>query len=260
LRSTARTTDAPERTITLEGTFNARDIGGYSTVTGQQVRWRRILRAGHLHRLTARDITTLSEIGVRTVCDLRSDTELEWTGTGPLHEHGVVTHVHHSFLGRDAQEYDARFPAERSARRAMWLERGYEPMLEHAAAPIASMFGLLAEEQRYPVIIHCVAGKDRTGVMAALVLRVLGVPDEQIVADYALTADHRPDPDTMRQMMADYGRNLDDFAGDIWQAPAQVMGATLRALDERFGSTEGYLERIGVPRQDIEALRRIMLE
>jgi protein tyrosine/serine phosphatase len=251
---------APSRTIALEGAFNARDIGGYITDNGRQVRWRRILRTGHLHRLTPQDMEQLREIGVRTVCDLRSDTELEWTGTGPLHEHGVVTHVHHSFFGRDSREYDARFPADRAERRRFWLERGYEPMLEHAAAPIASMFGLLAEQQRYPVVIHCVAGKDRTGVMSALVLRVLGVPDEQIVADYALTVDHRPDPDTLRQMMADYGRNIDDFAGDIWQAPAEVMASTLRALDERFGSTDGYLEQIGVPRQDIEALRCIMLE
>lgn len=252
-------TDDGSRVLKLEGAFNARDLGGLPAGGGRTIRRQRIFRTGHLHRLTTADIAVLHEVGVRTVCDLRSDNELEWTGTGPLFERGVVTHHHAPFLGPHSAAYDAMFPTDPDERWRFWMERGYEPMLEVAAPAIASLFALLAEEERYPLVIHCVAGKDRTGLLSALILRVLGVDDELIVADYAATAEIRPSPGTLRQMLGDYGRNIDDLPRDVWQSPPEVMRSTLRTLDERFGSTEHYLAEIGVFDEHVEALRSIML-
>jgi protein-tyrosine phosphatase len=250
----------PRRELSLEGAFNVRDLGGYPTADGRRTRWRRLYRSGHLHRLTERDIDQVHELGIRTVLDLRSDEELSWTGVGRLYERGVIRHHHLPFF-RSTTAYNGTDPDEIAARRKLWLARGYERMLETAAPAIAALFATLAEEDRYPIVFHCAAGKDRTGVLAALILRVLNVPDEAVVADYALTAEHRPAPDVLRQMMADYGNDLAERPIDeIWQAPAEVMAATLRGIDERYGSTFGYLAVIGVSESHIDAIRSILRE
>ncbi len=237
-----------------------RDLGGYPAADGRRTRWRTLFRAGHLHRLTERDIEQLHGLGVRTVLDLRSDEELAWTGIGRLYERGTIQHLHQPFF-RSTTAYNGTDPDEIAARRAAWLARGYERMLETAAPAIAMLFGPLAEAERYPLVFHCVAGKDRTGVLSALVLRVLGVPDDIIVADYALTLEYRPALDILRRMMADYGGDLaDQPPQEIWQAPAEVMAATLRGIDERHDSTVGYLEEIGVSAAQLDALRAILLE
>jgi protein tyrosine/serine phosphatase len=248
------------RTLRLEGAFNARDLGGYQTADGQQTRWRRLFRSGHLHRLAPDDIDHFHELGIRTVVDLRSDDELAWTGSGPLFERGVIRHVHRPFLGPSATAFNDAQPEDQEARRAAWFARGYERMLDTAGTAIASLFALLADDDNYPLVYHCVAGKDRTGVLSALILRALGVPDDAVVADYALTMEHRPAPDVLRQMLADYGTDIDLAPYDVWQAPAAVMQVTLRVIDERFGSTAGYLASIGVDGAHLAALRAIMLE
>jgi protein tyrosine/serine phosphatase len=120
---------------------------------------------------------------------------------------------------------------------------------------------LLSHEESYPLLIHCAAGKDRTGVITALVLRTLGVADADIVHDYALTGEQRPDPEVLRAFLADYGVVLDEESDwDPWQTPPQVMESTLRILDERWGSTDGYLASIGVTQANIDAVRAHLLE
>lgn len=247
------------RVLVLEGAFNARDLGGLRAHDGRVVRRRRILRSANLHRLTTADVDLLHELGVRTVFDLRSDDEVRWTGTGPLYERGVVIWQQRAFYGPSIVQTESDMTPEERRRR--WLERGYESMLEIAAPAIADIFARLAEDDTYPLMIHCVAGKDRTGVLSALILRTLGVPDADIVHDYALTAEHRPDDATLREMMADYGIILEERPNfDPWQTPPQVMEATLRVLDERWNGHEGYLRQAGVSDAQLRALRELMLQ
>jgi protein-tyrosine phosphatase len=248
------------RTLVLEGAFNARDLGGFRTRDGHQTRWRRIFRSAHLHRLTPNDIARIQELGVRTVCDLRSADEISWTGIGPLFEGGMVTHVHHPFFGESVRNYNDRRPTDIEERRAHWHERGYESVLEMAGPTIADMFALLADIEQYPLFVHCVAGKDRTGVLSALILRALGVDDQDIIDDYALTARIRPPEELLRQMLRENGVDPDTVREDPWQAPPVVMESTLRIIDEQYGSTEDYLSAIGVPADHLAALREIMLE
>lgn len=253
-------TVSAERTIVLEGAFNARDLGGFRTRDGFQTRWRRVIRTAHLHRLTPADVQQMHDIGVRTVCDLRSDDEVSWTGIGPLFESGAVTHVHQPFFGSSVRNYNDSRPRDIEERRADWHARGYESVLSMAAPAIANMFALMTELDRYALVIHCVAGKDRTGLLTALLLRVLGVPDEDIVDDYALTARIRPPDHLLRLMLRENGVDPDTVREDPWQAPAIVMESTLRVLDGTYGSTEGYLSEIGVPGEHLAALRELMLE
>lgn len=251
---------APQRTLILEGAFNARDLGGFRTVEGYTTRFRRIFRSAHLHRLTATDITQVRQLGVRTVCDLRSADEISWTGIGPLFEDGTVTHIHQPFFGDSVNNYNSSRPHDIEERRTLWHARGYESVLEMAGPAIAEMFALLANTDRYPLFVHCVAGKDRTGVLSALILRVLGVPDNDIVDDYALTARVRPPEEMLRRMLRENGVDPDKVREDPWQAPPVVMESTLRILDEIYGSTRAYLSQIGVPDDHVDALREIMLE
>jgi len=248
------------RTLVLEGAFNGRDLGGLETRDGRRVRTKRIYRTANLQRLTEPDIELIHELGVRTVCDLRSHEELDWSGPSPLLERGVIAHAHHPFFDQ-TRGHSELHPDDPELRQRLWLERGYERMLDVSGAAIRDVFGLLAREQSYPLLIHCAAGKDRTGVISALILRSLGVADADITHDYTLSAEQRPDSDVLRTFLADNGVVLDeDSAWDPWQAPPQVMEGTLRVLDERWGSTNGYLESIGVTQADIEALPQNMLE
>jgi protein-tyrosine phosphatase len=230
------------------------------TKDGLQTRWRRVFRSAHLHRLTPSDIDQMQALGVRTVCDLRSADEISWTGIGPLFESGAVTHVHQPFFGDSVRNYNDSRPRDIGERRAAWHARGYESMLEMAAPSIVRMFALMSDLDHYALVIHCVAGKDRTGVLSALTLRVLGVSDEDIIDDYTLTARIRPPEELLRMMLRENGVDPDKVREDPWQAPPVVMEATLRVLDETYGSTEGYLSAIGVPDEHLAALRELMLE
>lgn len=248
------------RTLVLEGAFNARDLGGFETPDGRTVRTRRIYRTANLQRLTDADVALIHELGIRTVCDLRSDEELDWTGPSPLLERGVIMHAHHPFFDQTTGHSELH-PDDPELRQRLWLERGYERMLDISGAAMRDVFGLLTHEESYPLLIHCAAGKDRTGVISALILRALGVADADIVHDYTLSGEQRPAPDVLRAFLADYGVVLDDDSDwDPWQTPPQVMESTLRILDERWGSTEGFLTSIGVSESDIAALRAHMLE
>jgi protein-tyrosine phosphatase len=257
--SDARTTSTT-RTLVFEGAFNARDLGGLTTGDGRRVRTRRIFRSANLQRLTEADVALIHELGLRTVCDLRSDEEQDWTGPGPLLERGKIAHAHHPFFDQTTGHSELH-PDDPELRQRLWLERGYERMLEISGAAIADIFRLLAREDAYPLLFHCAAGKDRTGVLSALILRTLGVSDADIIDDYTLSAAQRPSFEVLRAFLADYGVVIDDVSDwDPWQAPPEVMTSTLRILDERWGSDTHYLKAHGVSDAEIAALRNHMLE
>ena len=254
----------PQRTLALQGAFNARDLGGYPTADGvAMTRWRMALRTANLFRLSDADVDLLHELGLRTVLDLRSPDEIGRTGTSALFGRGAVRYQHFPFLGPDAHARNAMAGADPEERRRNWRERGYEGMLDSAAPLLPALFEVLADPDSYPLIFHCVAGKDRTGLLAALVLRTLGVPDDVIVTDYALTSEHRPSRELLSQMLMDHGvpaAEVEQRVDRVWQSPPEVMQSTLAVIDARFGSTAGLLEQIGVPDEHLAALREILLE
>lgn len=252
-----------QRTLALQGAFNARDLGGYLTSEGAMTRWRMALRTANLFRLTDADVDLLHELGLRTVLDLRSPDEIGRTGTSSLFGRGVVRYQHYPFLGPDSQVWNAQAAADPAERRRIWRERGYEGMLDTAAPLLSPLFAVLADPDSYPLIFHCVAGKDRTGLLAALVLRTLGVPDDVIVADYALTAEHRPSRELLAQMLIDHGipaSEVEQRVDRVWQSPPEVMQSTLTVIDARYGSTAGLLEHLGIPDEHVAALREILLQ
>jgi protein-tyrosine phosphatase len=234
------------RRIALPGTLNLRDLGGYPTSDGGTVRWRTLLRSDALHRLDDTGRAALVGFGLRTVIDLRTDEE---ASCAPSALDGTGARVFHVPLFR--AEAIGTLPPE--------LAAVYRHMIDDRGAAIAEAVGRLSVGGALPGLIHCSAGKDRTGLVAALVLEVIGVPDEIIAVDYAMSAENL-DAD-MAQVMSRIqaisgGQGLD--LGVLGSPPELILEALARVRDQA-GSVAGYLIRNGLPRPAIESLRSALV-
>src|SRR4051812_1374897 len=173
--------DPYPRNLGFSRTYNFRDVGGYSGLDGRTVRWRRLFRSDALHRLTEDDADDFAELGIRTVIDLRRPFEIEKYGRvaeryGLDYRNLVLEHV-------DWEDVE-HSPDVRHER---WLADRYLNFAEDGREGILASLRVIADPGAAPVIVHCMAGKDRTGTVCALTLSLLGVSDADITADYALT-------------------------------------------------------------------------
>jgi protein-tyrosine phosphatase len=257
----------PARDIRLVGLHNLRDLGGYETRSGQVTRWRRVLRADSLHKLTPEARDELIALGVKTVIDLRHADELEG-GPNVLADHADVRYINvplFAGLSRSAADLahssgDTRNDAGSSQAAPPDLEMLYKGALERCRDAFREVITALSEPGDGVVLFHCTAGKDRTGLIAALVLGVLGVPDETIIADYALTAE-RIEP-LLIELRADAlakGHDLGWYNRLLSAEPA-TMQATLEYLRAQYGGIGGYLETLGLDPSWREGLRARLLE
>jgi protein-tyrosine phosphatase len=244
------TVGAVDRTLSFTSMFNFRDVGGYAGHDGRTVRWRRLFRSDSLHRLDGADGDAFAALGVRTVVDLRRPHEVNRDGRVPPYVGLGYHHIHPEHQDWDEIPYEERLGVAR------YLANRYADLTEQGAAGIATAVGVIADEDTAPVVVHCVAGKDRTGVVCALTLSVLGVRDEDIAADYALstaasarfTAWLRTQKLIKREIPQPY-----------FSSPADAMILFLRELRERHGSVEGYLRGAGLAASDLKALRTHLL-
>lgn len=231
--------------------FNLRDLGGYDGADGRTVRWRTLFRGDGVHRL---DPAVFEQLAIRTVLDLRTMAEIEERGRADQGAHDW----HH--LPVLETTWDASWVTpEQSAER--FLADRYLVMLEEGGPSLATALGLLAHPDRVPALFHCAAGKDRTGVLAALVLSLLGVDDDVIAADYGLS--RLGMERLVEYVRANYPERLDTMADQpaaFLDAPEAAMGLFLTDLRSRHGSVEGYVASIGVSASTIDALRDNILE
>jgi hypothetical protein len=249
--------EAMERLIPLDGAFNFRDLGGYPVAGGQVTRWGRLFRSDTLHELSPADVATLRSLGLATIIDLRTTRELARTGRGPLGPEPV--RYHHLSVIREGAEREA--PGEAvAAPAAEDLSERYLWYLDVGGPALARALVLLGEADNYPLVFHCAAGKDRTGVLAALVLDIVGVEATDIVADYLITESrmelilgrYRSDPALAARMaMLPAGR---------FSVEAATMERFLGAVDDRYGGSEAWALGTGVPPASIERMRGLLLE
>ncbi len=240
------------RTIELDGCLNFRDLGGYPTHDGRTIRWGRVFRSDALHLLTASDVARLrDELCIGDVIDLRSTAELRAEGCGPLADEAIRFHHVPLFDGemRDRREQSA----------AIDLADRYFLLAEFAKEAIARVMTTLAETTA-PAVYHCAAGKDRTGVVSAVILGLLGVDDQVIVADYALTQDNLDQIIERLLSTTGYQTMLSALPPDTLHARPQTMSALLDKLRGKYGSMLGYAEAAGVPVAAIERLRRRVVD
>lgn len=244
------------RWIELDGVVNMRDLGGLRTKDGGRTREGRLVRSDNLQDLSPADVRHLVEtLGVTDVVDLRSDTERQLTGPGPL-TRTPLAHHHLSFLvedhdvsAEDALLLDAERDVDR--RSADFWSRNYLGYLHRRPDSVAGALGVIADS-RGGAVVHCAAGKDRTGTVTALALSVAGVPDEEIVADYAASAERIARIIERLIDVAPYSWGLQGRSIDEQTPHPETMAAILRTLDEEYGGAEGWLreqhwgdERVG---------------
>jgi protein tyrosine/serine phosphatase len=237
------------RAYTFEGTFNFRDVGGYAARDGRTVRWRRLFRSDSLHRIDAADREAFAALGVRTVVDLRRPGEVERDGRVPAYDGLSYHHVH--------PEHDEWKAFDEAESLESWLADRYADLAETGADGIGKALRLVADPDNAPVVVHCVAGKDRTGVVCAVTLSLLGVDDDTVAADYALSTE-------ASQRFYAWVREILPEAADLpppyLASPAGTMRLFLTELRRRYGSVEGYARHAGLTGDDIAALRGHLLD
>jgi protein-tyrosine phosphatase len=241
------TTTAAPLAHDLPQRFNLRDLGGLETRDGRRVAYRRLYRGASLHHLDADELERFRAFELRTVIDLRTPFELRDARFPPLPELGARSLPMFQRLPDLPADVDA----------GALMSDLYIRMLEIGSATIASVLEVLAEPEAYPVAFYCAAGKDRTGVMSAVVLRMLGVPPAEIARDYALSD---APVESLRIWIAENDPEREDpVPAGVYRAPEATMRNFLRRVDERYGSIDGYLGEIGVPRSAREAVSRNLL-
>jgi protein-tyrosine phosphatase len=247
-----------ERAVPFSTVFNFRDLGGYPAADGRKVRWGQIYRSDGLHRLAEDDFEEFAAIGVHTVLDLRRPDELAADGriadSLGLDYHHVNFHAdlwpEHT-LGPEAMP---RYLADRYAEMADGGITGRNG--------VAASLRLLASSQAAPLVFHCAAGKDRTGVLAALALSLVGVGDDDIADDYALTEQAERRFHAWRRSVSPDGPEEAGHA-PAWMinpCPREAMLQFLTELRERHGSVEAYARRTGFSDPELARLREHLLE
>lgn len=244
-----------ERRVRLSGPVNFRDLGGYQTADGRTVRWRRLYRSDSLHRLEPDDGPRLRELGILTAIDFRADDELERIGVGRLGELDI-RHLH--LPTADRVLYTDRPPTWEPPSSAAEV---YLVMLRAGAPVYAAALRAIVEPGTLPAVFFCMGGKDRTGVFSAVVLGLLGVSDDDIVADYALThdvIDHLLERG--RRDVADTAAHWPDLPDDMRGAVPSTMAGMLEGMKEEYGGWPGYAEAIGLEPEVVDALRAQLLD
>jgi protein-tyrosine phosphatase len=242
------------RILNFEGTHNVRDLGGLETGPNTRTVSGRFLRADSLHALSVGAQMMLLESGLKTVIDLRSPKELEHQ-PNPFANREEVEYLNVSLFGSLLKGHDQNTEAITQS-----LEGIYIGALEHCQSEIRTVLETMAHSESL-TLFHCAAGKDRTGIIAALLLGNAGVPDETIAEDYALTEKlAKPMLERLLEEGVNDGMERESYS-KLLTAQASTMHATLGYLEGRFGGTENYLKTgLELAPENIEALRSKMLE
>lgn len=250
------------RTLPFSGAINFRDLGGYGTEDGRRVKWGRVFRAGALSDLTDQDLDELQRIGLKYIFDLRTTSEMtrapDRIPVGAVHV-PMTVQIDRSIVRR-------LFTLVRyyNGLEKMLLDGYIRVMIEQNARIFGEIFPLLANDDGLPAVIHCTAGKDRTGITSALLLAALGVPEETIIADYSLSNHyHAHFRELVSGQMASlmrFGLTLDDVY-PLTLANPEAMRVSLRYIRDHYGDVQTYLrQRAGVDEAMLTRLRDTLLE
>ncbi len=230
---------------TFSTVFNFRDLGGLPTADGRSVRYGQLYRSDSLHRLTEDEARRFAALGIRTVLDLRRPTEIERDGRIPELPGLAYFNLHPVHREWRHERYDQAAGPHR------YLADRYLDMAEEGIEGFGAALRLVSDADRAPLVMHCFAGKDRTGVLTALTLTLLGVPQAAILADYAAS----------EAAQARIGTELAQLPAHVLACPPQAMDLFLTELAGRYGGAiDGYARAAGVTSLHIEAMRRHLLE
>lgn len=245
---------AADRRVPFEGITNFRDLGGYRTASGQSVRWGLVFRADALFGLSERDLDLYADLGMRAVFDLRHDTEGN-------ERPNPFPSFHIEMVGSESQPLAETLATLKTEEGENFLYHLYSGLVEQSAPKIGQLLTALAKDGGLPAVFHCHAGKDRTGLVAAVLLEALGVERDAILDDYELTARYRlrNDQEATFQRLREYGMSPEAAAG-VLTTPRWAMRKTLEELDRKYNGIDAYLTGpAGMDGDELVSLRRVLL-
>jgi protein-tyrosine phosphatase len=240
------------REIKFDGIINCRDLGGFKTEGGRTIAWRRLFRSGYIHPATARDQNRLKEeLKLTSVINLRGNKTGQQKEVSQLNDTGIK-YFNTPFFNYQQEELNLDFSNMGEAFLFRFRHQEY-------AKPLIAALEIITDPENLPLLFHCGAGKDRSGLLAAFVLSVLGAADGDIIADYILSAPY------MREMVANMmndpntpeeEKNLPAYT---WEATAESMEVFLTGLKREFGSAREYLETHGASKSLFARLEKALL-
>ena len=247
----------PRRSIPVEGAHNVRDLGGYATMDGGQTRWRTLFRAADIHALSPSAQAALTDAGVKHVIDLRGSQELV-EAPSVFRDRPDVDYRPCNMTGDNLINRWGSIPVPDDS--SVRLSTMYSTVIDERGDMVKTILESVSQHGALPAVFHCTAGKDRTGVLSALLLGIAGVPREGIVEDYALSARFL------------YGTSVvpPDGSGETasppfeeyqlkW-CPPDAMGLTLDHLDTKYGGIEAYVRSVGVDDATLTNIREALVE
>ena len=253
--------DDSRRHLALDGMWNVRDLGGYSTSSGGLTRWNSLLRGDAPCSLPPGSRQSLADYGIRTVIDLRRVEELEMA-PNDFASACEVKYSHVDLVGDAPIAGRVDYSAEGEGRQKMFVNKtdidrlSYVDILEMRKPHVAEVLTTLAVRENLPALFHCVAGKDRTGVIAALVLGLAGVPETTIAADYALSSKFLIGLYLQKQASQDdfsSGYDWREFQRDYCSPDAILY--VFDHLRSQYGGVEPYIATTGITAENVRKLR-----
>lgn len=248
------------RHLDIDGAYNVRDLGGYPTSDGRQTRWKTFVRAASLHALRPASQSALIAYGIRSVIDLRTNHETQ-EAPDVFASSSQVTYHHQNMIGECL--YHA-WPEKGTVERgepANYILTEYRSWLDLRQTQIRRTLATLADPEARPAIYHCAGGKDRTGVISALLLGIAGVPEDLIAEDYALSARYLLDRYFAEQAPPEF--NHENYTWEDYQrefCPPDAMLNVLEHIKEHFGGIERYVRTIGLNSDQIGSIRTALVD
>jgi protein tyrosine/serine phosphatase len=246
------------RHIPFESAPNFRDLGGYRTHDGRTVAWRRLFRSATLHKMNDREVARLErDISPRAVIDLRTPRDPEHNPEVLLLEKiGARYHPVPFSTWPWLPDPSQRPHVYATDMGEIYLYRIRE---QPFAQRLVDALEIIAERDNHPLVFHCSAGKDRAGLLAAMVLTALGIVDEDVVDDYALSAPFMKDIRNRMTSDPETALGVKDLPDFQWEASAESMATFLSLLRREYGSADGYLEASGASRSLVDRLKDALL-
>ncbi|KAI0375894.1 hypothetical protein BV20DRAFT_932406 [Pilatotrama ljubarskyi] len=251
--------------VSIAGVVNVRDLGSYPTHHPRMLtRPGLVYRSGEISHITPEGMRQLKELGISTIYDLRSETEMLRYET-PIPTVDGVEIVHIPVFKTEDYSPEAmakRFELYASGKTEAFMVL-YSQILDNAGPAFAVVLRHIRDRPDSPCLFHCTAGKDRTGILAAILLKLVGVDDETIARDYALTRVGREPAREMimkRLSKVPYFATNTEAALNMFSSRAETMLAFLQMLEERYGGVEEYVKKVvGLTDEDIATIRKNFL-
>lgn len=260
--------DAPghiiaERRIPLDGSVNFRDLGGYQTVDGRQIKWGKIYRSDNLARLSDMDQIKLKNMGIKLVCDFRTDAEIK-KAPDRLPDNNSIKYLHLPVIHGESDNtllFDKIKKGDIGWISIDFMIQGYIKSIEEFSNTWGEVMERLAEPENLPLVFHCTAGKDRAGTCAALILLLLGIPEQTVIDDHGLSNIYIV---KVLEKIYTYIRSLDidpERVSPYFTAPKECIISLIRHINCHYGSVYNYfLKKSDLNKKTFASLKNNLLD